>query len=262
MKFNIQIASCSEPGLRHYNEDSLRFGSNAQRSYAVLADGAGGHSRGSEESHRAVLRVEATLSDVGMAFAPEVLTDALCAAHRELCDHQATDNPQAKMHSTVVALWIDAQTRLALWSHVGDSRLYRLRRGRTDFVTADDSVVQRLLSAGVIDASQVQSHPQKNQLLSALGTAGDVRPHTVPRPVALHDGDAFLLCSDGWWEQLDEGRLVGSLRQASDPHQWLESMRSHIAKQQKPRQDNYSAVALWVGEPQRSSVLGDDETRP
>lgn len=259
---NIRIAGCTEPGLRHYNEDSLRFGTNAGRSYVVLADGAGGHSRGAEASHRAVQSVEAALSEGGMKFVPEVLTNALCAAHRELCAHQASDKPEAKMHSTVVALWIDARTRLALWSHVGDSRLYRVRNGHTDFVTADDSVVQRLLSAGVINPRQVHAHPQKNQLLSALGVTGDVRPHTVPRPVGLREGDAFLLCSDGWWEHLDEGLLSGSLKKSSEPQHWLQGMRAYIADRQKPRQDNYSAVALWVGDPANSPLLGDDETRP
>jgi serine/threonine protein phosphatase PrpC len=95
-------------------------------------------------------------------------------------------------------LWIDQTASRALWAHVGDSRLYRIRHGLVDMVTTDDSVVQRMTQTGLITAEQARRHPQKNQLLAALGAEGEIEPHTVARPVELADGDAFLLCSDGW----------------------------------------------------------------
>jgi serine/threonine protein phosphatase PrpC len=166
------------------------------------------------------------------------------------------------MHCTIVVLWIDPDAGHALWTHVGDSRLYRLRHGQNDFVTTDDSVVQRMVQAGLITPDQSHQHPQKNQLVAALGMEGEVEPHTVVRAVELLEGDAFLLCSDGWWESFDGVAIVASLARALSPQDWLADMRGQIAARGKPRQDNYSAVAVWVGDPGEVTRPGADDTRP
>lgn len=258
----VQIASCSEPGARSRNEDNLRCGVAQRGSYAVLADGAGGHSRGAEAALLAVTGVENMLRDAQALYSPAYLTRAVRQAHAQVQSQQGAATPEARMHCTVVALWIDLPAQHALWTHVGDSRLYRVRRGRTDVVTADDSVVQRLLKTGAIQAEQVPTHPQKNQLLAALGVAGEVVPHTVVRPVEVQEGDAFLLCSDGWWEHFDPHRLATVLAQAVTPQGWLDLMRQHIVAQAKPRQDNFSAIALWAGDPAEAFDSSADDTQP
>lgn len=258
----IRIASCSEQGARSDNEDALAHGQARNGHYAVLADGAGGHQRGAEAAQRAVACIERLLRDDAVAFSPANLSQAIHLAHSELLHHQGSDRPDARMHCTIVALWIDAAQRHALWTHVGDSRLYRVRHGQVDMVTADDSVVQRMLHAGVISVDQTRDHPRKNQLLAALGMVGPVDPHTVVRPVELWEGDAFLLCSDGWWEGFDHGALAEGLHQALDPEQWLESMRAQVVARAKPRQDNFSAIAVWIGDPGEVTHPGADDTRP
>jgi PPM family protein phosphatase len=258
----IRIASCSEQGARGSNEDALCHGHNHNGHYAALADGAGGHSRGAEAAQRAVQRVQAVLGQDGLSYQPENLTQSVCLAHAELQQHQHGGLPAQRMHTTLVVLWIDVAEEFALWTHVGDSRLYRIRHGRVDIVTNDDSVVQHLLQSGAISPEQAQTHPQRNQLLSALGVEDAVLPHTVARPVELQEGDAFLLCSDGWWDHFDHLDLTSSLMQALSPHDWLQAMRQHIAQRQRPRQDNYSAIALWVGDPGEVTQSKGDDTQP
>jgi serine/threonine protein phosphatase PrpC len=258
----IRIAGCSERGSRSDNEDALAFGQARNGHYAVLADGAGGHQRGAEAARRAVACIEQLLRDDAVAFSPANLSQMVHLAHSELLHHQGTEQPDARMHCTIVVLWIDAEQRRALWTHVGDSRLYRIRHGQVDMVTIDDSVVQRMLQAGVISADQTRHHPQKNQLLAALGMVGEVEPHTVVRPVELREGDAFLLCSDGWWEGFDHAALADSLHRALDPEQWLRAMRAQVVAGARPRQDNYSAVAVWLGDPGEVARPGADDTRP
>jgi serine/threonine protein phosphatase PrpC len=171
------------------------------------------------------------------------------AAHRELQSQQDGAQGTRRMHSTVVAMWIDGASDRALWSHVGDSRLYRLRHGVVDFVTADDSVVQRMVDGGLLTPEQARTHPRKNQLIAALGIEDEVDPHTVSQAVTLEDGDAYLLCSDGWWELLDNQTMADLLSQASTPRDWLDLMQRCIEAAAAPRQDNFSAVAVWVGDP-------------
>ena len=91
---------------------------------------------------------------------------------------------------------------------------------------------------------------------------GEVEPHTVVRAVELREGDAFLLCSDGWWETFDGVAIVASLARALSPQDWLADMRGQIAARGKPRQDNYSAIAVWVGDPGEVTRPGADDTRP
>ncbi|MBI5255429.1 MAG: serine/threonine-protein phosphatase [Burkholderiales bacterium] len=260
--FTIRIASRSEQGARQGNEDDLRHGSTGVGWYAVVADGAGGHRRGAEAAHRAVACIESLLNDEALSFTPANLSYAVRSAHALVQGHQDSDDLDARMHCTVVVLWIEPLGNYALWTHVGDSRLYRIRQGIAELLTVDDSVVQRMVRAGLISAEQAASHPQKNQLLSALGIDGDVHPHTVVRPVELRDGDVFLLCTDGWWEGLDGAGLAATLGDSRSPDEWLERMKRHIEARANPKQDNYSAIAVWVGDPGEVTQFGPDDTVP
>lgn len=260
----VTIATCTESGGRRDNEDRVSHGQARRGQFAILADGAGGHRGGAQAARLAVETIERRLCGDDLDFTPEALTDAVRAAHAAVQQAQgaASERPDARMHSTIVVLWIDAGCRHVLWTHLGDSRLYRVRHGRTDVVTVDDSLVQQLVQSGVITPEQSRHHPQKNRLVAALGIEGEIHPHTVARPVELRAGDAFLLCSDGWWEACDEGDMMASLRRALSPEGWLEEMRSIIAAKQQPNQDNYSALAVWCGDPADAAFSDAEDTRP
>ena len=256
--FDFALASRSERGARTGNEDDLRTGQQGLQCHAVLADGAGGHARGAEAARRVVEGVQAALCAPGAAFDPATLTAALHGVHATLQQAQAGAVGRERMHATVVALWIDGRSDCALWSHVGDSRLYRLRYGAIERLTADDSVVQRLLESGALTAEQAVHHPMKNQLLAAMGMDERIEPHTPGTPVALEDGDAFLLCTDGWWGPLAESEMLATLREADTPAGWLAAMHRCIDARSGPEQDNYSAIALWVSDPAECTHPMDD----
>ncbi len=261
MKY-LRTATCSERGARKSNEDALAWGHGRNGYYAVLADGAGGHQRGAEAAALAVDCINRLLGDDAVAFSATNLSQTVHLANSALLHRQDARNPDARMHCTVVALWVEPALELGLWTHVGDSRLYRLRQGQVDVVTADDSVVQRMLQAGLITEEQSRNHPQKNQLVAALGMEGSIEPHTVARPVEVLAGDVFLLCTDGWWEAFDTAALQQSLARAIDPDQWLADMRQHVLARRKPRQDNFSAIAVWIGDPAKTACPDDDDTMP
>lgn len=258
----IRIAASTDPGARRGNEDDMRWGATPSGHYAVLADGAGGHSRGAEASRHAVECMERLLRDETMAFLPSNLSQVVRLAHSELQHHQDSERLEARMHTTVVALWIDAEARHALWTHVGDSRLYRIRQARCELLTEDDSVVQQMVRSGVLSIEQSRRHPQKNHLLAALGIEGEVEPHTVPRPVELNDGDVFLLCTDGWWDDFEPEDFAASLARAEAPEQWLAEMKAQIQARALPRQDNYSAITVWVGDPGEVTIGVSEDTIP
>lgn len=244
---DIGIAALSERGARDINEDALRYGRADGACWAVLADGAGGHAGGADAARCAVGLLDDALGSG--AFGARALADALRVAHAEVRTRgERAADERLRPHATAVALWIDTTNARALWSHVGDSRLYRFRRCAIASVTRDDSVVQQMVDAGLLSAVQARGHPNRNQLLAALGIDGEVEPHTLHAPQALEEGDAFLLCSDGWWEPLDDAVIASTLAQANTPDEWLDAMRERIAAAALPHQDNYSAIAVWVGD--------------
>jgi serine/threonine protein phosphatase PrpC len=91
---------------------------------------------------------------------------------------------------------------------------------------------------------------------------GEIEPHTVVRPVELLEGDAFLLCTDGWWEEFDRAELPGSVARALTPEDWLAEMRARIVARARPGQDNFSAIAVWAGTPGEIALPGADDTVP
>lgn len=244
----IRIATCTQTGARDHNEDDMRYGVADGAAYAVLSDGAGGHDNGAIASDLVVRLVALRLQAAVDVNAVE-LHEAVLEAHELLLQQQDAVSERQRMHATLVALWIDAQRGLALWSHVGDSRLYLLRAGRVCHVTRDDSVIRQMIDAGLIDAAAAESHPMKHHLVCAMGVADEFVAHTIERPFALTEGDALLLCSDGWWEPLQVVDIERTLGQAQNPEQWLQAMQVLIAQKANPTQDNYSAIAAWIGIP-------------
>jgi serine/threonine protein phosphatase PrpC len=259
----LRIATCTDPGARGGNEDDLRQGSSANGHYAVLADGAGGHSRGEEASYLAVECIARALCDEVVEFAPAQLTRIVRHAHSQLLAAQEySRRVEHRMHTTVVALWIDTALEHALWTHVGDSRLYRVRHGQGELLTQDDSIVQHMVRTGMLSEAQGRTHPQKNHLLAALGIEGEINPHTVARPVELLEGDAFLLCSDGWWDGFEPQDIAAALHRSDTPEQWLDDMRKRIVERAAERQDNFTAVAVWLGNPGEMTVARFEDTVP
>ncbi len=97
------------------------------------------------------------------------------------------------MGTTVVLVLFAGQQ--AYVAHVGDSRLYLLRRGRFSQVTTDHSRVQELVDHGLITSDEARVHPERNVITRAVGTRMDVNVDLLTLPV--EPGDRLLLCSDG-----------------------------------------------------------------
>jgi protein phosphatase len=85
--------------------------------------------------------------------------------------------------------------RGATIAHVGDSRVYRWRRGVLDRLTRDHSWVEEQILAGLITAREARRHPRRNLLTRALTGGADPLADLAWVPFA--QGDRLLLCSDG-----------------------------------------------------------------
>lgn len=245
----VRVAHRSCIGARSGNEDSLAVEQLASHWCLVLSDGAGGHSDGALASRLAVERVAEGFRSRPPQD-PADLAELVLDAHDAVVAAQRVrreTHPGAGMYATIVVLVLDLAQGRAMWSHVGDSRLYHWRDGALVSVTRDDSVLQAMIDTGAVDAARMQGVAHSGVLLAALGSGEEIEPN-VEGPLELRSSDAFLLCSDGWWSGLDASRLAAALGRAATPDEWLDEMRRLVAERADPRQDNHSAIACWVGD--------------
>ncbi len=244
----VEYATLSGQGARSYNEDACGYWTSPQASCFVVCDGAGGHGGGevaSETAVRTLLSAFSAAPSLESAHVASLIsqTDAAIRYGQKLTASLS------KMSATVTALFIDGRAQRAQWSHLGDTRLYLIRRRDIRCMTKDHSVVQSFVDAGVIDASEVRHHARRNLLFAALGMGEGTAPEALPGAFEINEGDAFLICTDGFWEAVDEREMVETLHQAESAEQWLVLMEQRVIERASDTQDNYSALAVWVGQP-------------
>jgi len=237
MKLLLSSFSC--PGGRTVNQDYCASHILGDFSCFALADGLGGHPDGDTASKAAV---EAILARFAHApgLSPDTLRECLLAGQNSVLEAQK----HIDMRTTAVALVIGKKG--ALWGHVGDSRLYFFRRGAIFMQTEDHSVPQAMVNAGALHSRQIRGHEDRNRLLRSLGKEEDFRPTILSNPHGLREGDAFLLCSDGFWEYVTETEMEIEIAKSDTPEKWLNGMERRILTKAEPEHDNYSAIAVFV----------------
>lgn len=248
----LEIATLTEQGARGYNEDRLGHWSDGRYAILLVADGAGGHGGGDVAANC----VRDCVLD-GFATAPSLdpvlLRSLVAEANDRVLAGQREGGRLASMRSTVVLAAFDLANGRMIWVHSGDSRAYLFRGHAIVARTTDHSLVQQMVSGGMLDDEQARLHPQRNVLLSALGACADDLEINVSDPMRVEPNDAVLLCSDGVWEPLGDATLVASLSMAGSAAQWASVLQNNVASRAKPDQDNYSAVMACVSDT-------DDET--
>jgi serine/threonine protein phosphatase PrpC len=241
----IEIVTLSKQGGRSYNEDVFGQWNDGRFVACLVADGAGGHGGGDV----AAATARSSVLD-GFAAAPgldgEGLRRLLEQANRDVVARQAEGGKLAAMRSTVVLAAVDLHDHQLAWAHSGDSRAYLFRGGALVARTTDHSLVQQMVASGMLDEEGARLHPQRNMLLSALGSVDEAPEIAVSAPMPLAVGDVLLLCTDGIWEPLGDEHLLEMLNAAGNPTQWLAAIDQQIKTNAKPGHDNYTALALWA----------------
>lgn len=250
----MEIAVLSKCGGREYNEDACGYWTSDTLCCWVVSDGAGGHGGGDVASKLTVSSILKDFSN-GSGMSPAAIEQALERANRSVIEHQRDERRLRHMHATVTLLLVDPLAQRALWGHVGDSRIYCFRGGKVIMQTRDHSVLQSVIDGGVMDPVVLRNHPQRNVLLHALGSEEEFKAEVAQSPLALREGDAFLLCTDGLWEYVEEAAMERALVHAGSAQEWLDMMEAELLRHVKPGNDNYSAAAVWIGDHRETTVI-------
>lgn len=239
----MRYHTITNQGGRPVNEDSIGVTEYGDLACFVVADGLGGHGKGEVASRLAVQAFDGVFSAPEEKPLTELLSDAFLRAQEDILREQRNVGAASQMKTTAVALAI--QNGKAVWGHIGDSRLYVFTKHRVKVRTLDHSVPQMLVLSGEIREKKIRQHPDRNRLLRVLGVAGDPPRFELSEPRPLDQIQAFLLCSDGFWELVTEREMGKLLRRFRTPEEWLDQMKAIVEKRGRGTDmDNYSAIAV------------------
>lgn len=210
----LDIYGLTDEGLvRDHNEDYISWA--PESGLVILADGMGGHNAGEVASELAVTSISEVLNEVlspeikdscGIDF-KEVVHEAVVYANDEI-NHHAKEHPECSgMGTTIVmALFHDNSV---IFASVGDSRIYRFRKGELKQVTIDHSLVQEMVDNGYMSEEEALNSNNRNLITRALGIAEDVKVDVTVDETEKND--IYLLCSDGLSDMIDDELIFSTL---------------------------------------------------
>lgn len=238
----LKYATMTNIGSRDVNEDAIGVFEKEGSCCFVVCDGLGGHGMGDAASQnvRDVFEEVFNKTDNLRDF----LTHAFDAGQEKLLSEQSKLHVVQRMKTTAVALVSD--NKKAYIGHVGDSRLYIFGRDKIITRTMDHSVPQMLALTGQIKEEEIRNHPDRNILLKVMGIKWEKPMYELMPSVKLSKCRAFLLCTDGFWEFIEDRDMCETLKRSESPKQWLEEMEQLVrANGMGKKMDNYSAIAVW-----------------
>ncbi len=242
MSGDFKYAVFTNEGGRPVNEDSVGVFKNGTNNCFILCDGLGGHGMGDVASSLVVSVFEDQFQK--MNHAADFLGQTFAVAQDVLMAEQKARNVKRKMKTTAVAVVTDEKN--AYIGHVGDSRLYVFHWNKVRTRTLDHSIPQMLVLSREIKEDQIRNHPDRNTLLRVMGVEWNNSMYELMSPIPLRKCQAFLLCSDGFWELIDEKEMCKQLKSAKNVEEWLGNMTKIVQANGEGRtMDNYSAIAVW-----------------
>jgi serine/threonine protein phosphatase PrpC len=235
------------PGRRTNNEDAVC--ARPDLGLFVVADGLGGYDGGEIASSITVETitdlVRRTAGDADVTWPYKLdRTRSLDENEVIVATKLANDRIVARrcgvldqMGSTVALIrFVDSTAVIA---HCGDSRVYRLRDGALQQLTADHSLVNQMIAAGMAPEA---AFPWRHVITRALGLAS-AEPDVTSAPVIT--GDIFLLCSDGLYEPLSPAAIAAVLDPITCGGSVEEACKQLVdAAYEGGSRDNISAVVV------------------
>ena len=243
---SLLTGELTDPGsVRTSNQDACAQFTDPARGMhlLVVADGMGGH-LGGEEASRIAITSMGEVFNRGEGDPQRLLREAFDRANAGVFE-AAIGNPElAGMGTTAVALLFAPEDRIWV-AHVGDSRAYRLRQNRFKQLTRDHSVVGALLRMGHITEEEARVHPQRNEILRAIGTQDQVEVDIAS--AEYQPGDRYLLCSDGLSGMLADPEIARVLAESEPSTAVRELVR--MANESGGTDNITVQIAVVAGEP-------------
>jgi PPM family protein phosphatase len=258
------IASAeTDVGLqREHNEDC--YAVLGEYDLFLVADGMGGHQAGDVASKLATDAVASFFRstaqddvtwpyqfDANLTEEENRLLTGIRIANRRVFEHSLRARGCQGMGTTLVGALFSRKRGRVYVGHVGDSRCYRIRKGKIEQLTRDHSLLSDYLLAMPHMTEEQQAEVPKNVITRALGIQDQVMVDLVSDDA--HVGDVYLLCSDGLSGMLSDEQILEVMLTDDDVS---DTCRQLIKKaNESGGEDNITAVVIRVEE----SPVSEDE---
>jgi PPM family protein phosphatase len=210
---DVQFGQASDFGkVRTNNEDAMGSFIPASRHQArshgylfAVADGVGGMDLGEVASATAISVItgefaKAQAGTMLISLLPRLIQHANAAVHDRTLESEYRGR---KMATTLVACALRYDQ--AIVSHVGDSRCYLVRNGKTMQITQDHTLVNEQRKMGLISTADIADSDARHVLIRSLGPEMFVSPDTTA--LTLQAGDVLVLSTDGLHDEMSEAAI-------------------------------------------------------
>lgn len=186
--------------VREMNQDDYHISNSIDEvQLYMLADGMGGYKGGEIASNQAIQSAKSYIENNFKEIEKDkdsiiqLLASSMEYANMVVYEKSKENKELEGMGTTLEIVLI--YNNKAYIGHIGDSRIYRIRKSFIRKLTQDHSYVQKLVKDGEITPEQAEHHPKKNMLMKALGCNAFVEPDVMVKGF-LKD-DILVMCSDG-----------------------------------------------------------------
>jgi len=213
--------------------------------FFIVCDGMGGHSRGEVASQIVCEAFASFLERHGESFSHELFEEALAFAYKKL-DEADTDGSERKMGTTLALAYF--HSRGVTLAHIGDSRIYQLRRqGRSVgilYKSWDHTHVNELIRAKTITEEEAATHPMRSVLTRVMQPGQKKMVKADCKEITdVAAGDYFFLCSDGVLESVNDETLCDVIGNADSDESKMKVIYDACRKNSL---DNFSAYMVSV----------------
>jgi protein phosphatase len=189
--------------VREDNQDSIRLSDNAHPVgpglLFAIADGMGGYAHGGVASLLALESFSNTLASQNGGPIHKTMQRGVETANLQVYK-RAQQLGAGRMGTTLTAAYVFGE--MLHLAHVGDSRAYLIRDGRSICLTADHTAVGDMVRAKLISSDKIRTHAQRSILTRSVGTGLFIQPDILQQK--LREGDRLILCSDGVWSVIED----------------------------------------------------------
>lgn len=204
----LKIEGLTDVGrIRKINEDNFMIFDCDKYSYAMVADGMGGHLAGETASKMAVECVSEYIAahmedELDHFQVKEILNRAFLYANEKIYEFSCNNERVMGMGTTATMCMV--RDGYVIFAHIGDSRAYMIDKDIVQ-ITRDHSYVQELVKLGQITVEEAKHHPRRNFITRAMGVEADVKADTG---VKKYNGEKIFLCSDGLFGEIDDKEIA------------------------------------------------------
>lgn len=243
------------------NQDSIlvEIGENRSGEFGlfVVADGMGGHYAGEYASRLSVgmLRtwwhhVLPSKADMGQIY--ETLRETVMNINK--CVYEYGISIEKTVGTTLTVFFVKEDTYKIM--HIGDCRIYRIGQSgkKNDMkpqlvpdieqLTQDHTLIAKQIREGTLNIEDTRMQPARNILTDCIGVKEYIELFEYTGKMSKDD--IFLICSDGFYNRLEESEIVGVIGRHSSmglyPQTTLEQLVELLYK--RDEKDDVSAILI------------------